>query len=947
MGLLISCCLVQANETPADEAAVYGIDNLELIAALGIEGYTESNVGNTITRNEFYTLLCKVAGYPAIENWNVVFSDLPPAAEGEKYAKVLYKLGLISHDKNGRIYPEGNVSPAEAASLFVKVLGYTAMAESKGGYPGGYLAVAASIDVTEDIDMSVPALTKGMAIDMAVNALEANIMTQTVRPDGSSDYKVEKDVNLFESAHGIYIVEGVVNGVDLSRISGVSNVKPFHIEVNEVSINVEKIFEGNLALAYDYLGYDVKAYVREGRFLGIEALYIQKSDVNEEHVFDIEDIVSVDSTSIKAYEPSGKKTKIYRFKKAVPLIYNGIATKKAFNADIIKGKTGTVKLLDNDGNGTADVAFVDAYTNVVVSYVDMEKLVAYDRLDPSLKVNVDNEADEPYVILYSPEGKELYPADAKEGSVLTVYECASDARQAFTKIYVSNEKEEGDIESIEDDDEIVVNGTTYELTPNCLTKCAPVIKLGTSVVLYLDVNGKVAYIEGAKTPEAIMGFLVAAGSESGIDSKLKLKFCLAPEEYIEAYAANYIKIDGVKYRNTDSAIFDHLNVAAKTMFTEPADEKAVNSIVRFALNSAGEVTYVDTILDGNMEPAHRYSNQTEVNCLYAVHEANGYYRKSGNHLSIGENIALNTETLLFTYPDITNKDVSVFDEDLYALTVFSKEIPSQTSKMDVWAFYTSRNQVVSTFIAKDSTQEFSTNSDEDDYFAIVSRKTTILDPNDENVAITNLILETKDGEVSVPVKENISFDGLPVPEDGQEAADPDLVGTTASANPAPGTKTTLTVDDLKLGDIILYNTDYKGYLKTVKLYYRASTNTPVITTGFGGGVTTATGWHRGYVFDTYPEGFYFYANTELTGNIEEDREILKNVKVEDCKFVFYTTYASCKSAQIDFTQHTDVLKTGVLNMANLKSYMETGDDCTFGILQRYYTYPKMFIAIEN
>ncbi len=945
MSLLFGCCLVQAEETVTE--TVYGTENVELINALGIAEYKESELGDNISRIEFYTLLCKVAGYPPVENWNTVFSDLAPAQEGEKYAKVLHKLGLISHDKNGRIYPDGNIPPAEAAALFVKVLGYTAMAEAKGGYPAGYLSVANSIDVTEGLDMSAPALTKGMAIDMSVNALEANVMTQTVRPDGTSEYKAEKELNLFESAHGIYIVEGVVNGVDISRISGVSNVRPFHIEVDETRINVELIFEDDLTKAYDYLGYDVKAYVTDKAPYGIMALYIDKTDSNREYVFDTEDVIKVDSTSLKAYDLSGKKTKNYRFKKAVPLIYNGVSTKSAFTGDVIAGKTGTVKLVDNNDDGTADVVFADVYKNIVVSYVDMEKLVAYDKINPAEKANIDNEADDPFVILYDLEGKEIYPTDVKEGNVLSVYDSASDARQAFSKIYVSSETETGEIESVQDKDEIVVNGTTYELTAECLEKCSNFVKPGSDVVLHIDAKGMVAYIEGAKPAETLIGFIVAADTESGMDSRLKFKICIAPEEYIEAYSAKNIKIDGVRYKNTDSEVYEHLNVAAKVMFPTINDSDVKNSIVRFALNSEGEIIFVDTLLDGNKEVAHRYSEHTNENCLFTSHVDSGYHRKSGQHITVDGNIVLNNNSMLFAYPDISDTTVSVFDEDMYSLNTFTKEVPSSVKVNDLWAFYTSRNQVISEFTAQPYSKKNVGGSDEDDYIAVVSRKTTILDPNDDNVAVTNLVLMTKDGEVNVPVKGTVQFDGLAVPAEGEEAKDPDLVGTTVSANPAPGTVTKLTADDLKQGDIIVYATDYKGYLANVTLYYRASTDTVVTQTGYGGALTSQFTWHRGYVFDSFPEGFFFYANSELTGDIDTDREILKNVKAEDCQFVYYTTYANCKSAGIDFSEHSEELRVGSLSMADLKSYMETGDDCTFGILQRYYTYPRMFVAIEG
>jgi hypothetical protein len=295
---------------------------------------------------------------------------------------------------------------------------------------------------------------------------------------------------------------------------------------------------------------------------------------------------------------------------------------------------------------------------------------------------------------------------------------------------------------------------------------------------------------------------------------------------------------------------------------------------------------------------------------------------------------------------MTDAEISVFDEDMYSRAVFTSEVHTNKTLQDVWAFYTAKDQIVSTFVAQPYTKKVGGSDDENAYFAIVSRKTTKLDTADDDAPITNLVVMTNNGEVSIPVNKEIKFMGLPIPQEGEVAKDPELVGTT-DAEPAPGMATKLTVDALKQGDIIRYAVDYKGYLSEVIFYYRPTTDTVVTTSGYFGAVTSVINWYKGYVYDTYPEGFFFYTSKDLTGNIEADREILENVTMEDCQFVYYTAYTSSASAGVDFSKHNDALRVGGKSMADLKSYVETGDDCTYGVLQRYYTYPRMFIALEG
>lgn len=930
IGILFSCCLVQAEETETVEAPVYGAENLDLMNVLGIVEYTEENLSQNITRGEFYALLCKTAGYPAVKDTEVIFSDLIPGAEYEEYAKVLYRLGLISYDRDGKIYPASPIPPAEAAALFVKVLGYTPMADAKGGYPAGYLAVASSLDVTEDIDMSVPDLTKGMALDMAVNALEADIMTQSVKANGETEYRVETDLKLFESALGIVVIEGVVNGVDISRVSGFNDVRPFFMEVEGEEIYAE------LPELHSFLGYEVKAYCVDDRNYGTKALYVEKTNYNKETVISIEDITEFGTTSIKAYEPDSNKAKTYKFKKAVPVVYNGVSTGKAFNESLVEGKLGTVTLLDNDGNNTADVVFVNVYDNVVVSYLDNSAMIAYDKYDNTKKINLDNDADEPYVIIYNAEGEECARNDISVGDVITVYESAPDAYQPYARIYVNKETSEGDIEEINDNNKIVVNGTEYELTDACYANHKNLVTVGASVVLYLDHMGYVAEMTAAAATEFVFGFIVAADTEGALDSKAKFKLYVDKDTFLEAYAANNIRIDGVRYSNTDAALFDNLHAAAVQMYGPAIGDDVRCSVVRYAVNTNGEISAIDTIMHDAKTVATRTSNLTDKNCLFAVKQASAYHRRSGNHSTLGSGVIMSSATLLLNYPDVTDEDVSVFDEDNYNYNKFTSEVPSNKTLSNTWAMYTKEDQIVSTLIAQPFSSKVGGGDDESAYFAIVDRVSVAMDANKDGAAIPCITVVSKNGMVKIPVEKDVEIAGLVAPDGSGNApaVDPDLVGT-------------LKVTDLKQGDVVKVTTNYKGYLTELALYYRPSSSSVVTTAGYYASVTSIFNWYNGYVYDCYPEGFYFYSSKDLTGDINKDAEILESISMEDCQFVYYTAYTSAICLSYDLSSDNEALRVGTGDYTKLKSYKDTGKDCTYGILQRYYTYPRTFVAIDG
>ena len=121
LSLVLSCVLVQADETISKN---YNGEIFKVLKAIGVADYENTELNATITRGEFYELLCKVSGYPATENNTQVFTDLIPGNPAEPYAKTLYKVGIIAPDNGGNVYPDAAISANEAVSRSVRVLGY-------------------------------------------------------------------------------------------------------------------------------------------------------------------------------------------------------------------------------------------------------------------------------------------------------------------------------------------------------------------------------------------------------------------------------------------------------------------------------------------------------------------------------------------------------------------------------------------------------------------------------------------------------------------------------------------------------------------------------------------------------------------------------------------------------------------------------------------------------
>ena len=643
--MLFSTGFVLADET---NTIVYGVNEMGLINALGIAEYEEADLGRTITRGEFYKIVCLMTGYPETKNSDIIYSDLTNENEYAGYIKTLTKLGMIS-SFDGKIYPDSAIKSSEAVKLVVNALGYGPMAKSRG-----YETVAAQTDLYEGLK-GAPAgeLTVGEAVVIVHNALRADLMIETVKPGTTEkEYKIIKDSNLLSETFGVYVIEGVVEGVDITRVQGENDVRPYHIEIDGVSLNV-----GLTGNPYEYLGYEVEAYWRDIRNFEPTLIYMSKTSSNEEIIIDTDDIDSLKSGRLEAYTEGNKKTKTYKLKNAIPVVYNGASTGKAFTEDMIEDKTGSVKLLDNDGNGVYDIVFVDIYENYVVSYVDADKMVIYDKFDTSKTICLDNTLDDPYVTVYDESGKEISIASATKNNVVSVYRSADDAYQAYIRAYVSKTTVSGEVESTELSENIItVDATEYKLSDDVISRFGSLIVPGTSVVMTLDVGGKVASVEADNNTKFSYGYLIGSDTEGALDSKTKFKLYTSDGEFIEVYGASNIYIDGIKYKNHDEAIKTVLKTVSKTIFGEETPETSEATVVRYALNSLGELSVIDTPVNGTTgKLAVRADALKTKDSLMGV-KAQGSastdtrYRRSGNHNTIGPKVAFSVAALCISVP---------------------------------------------------------------------------------------------------------------------------------------------------------------------------------------------------------------------------------------------------------------------------------------------------------
>lgn len=892
-----SMSFVLADETVKETC---GEKELGLINALKISDWEAQDLANTVTRGEFYTILCKMQALPGTKGNEKVFSDVEPSAKFAPYVRTLAKLGLIS-SKDGNIYPDAPIKASEAEKLIVNALGYSPRAEIQG-----YSYVASRLELYEGIDHAISGeLTAGDAVVMVYNALRADLMIQVVKPGSSPEYRVEEGTNLLGTAFGIYIAEGVVEGVDITRVKGENDVRPYHFEIDGLSLNI-----GFTENPYSYLGYEVEAYWKDIRNFEPTVMYIEKTHVNEEIVVDTEDIASIEKGKLEAYTSNGKKTDSYKLKNAIPVVYNGTATGKPLSEEMIDGKYGSVKLLDNNGNGTYDIAFVDIYENYVVSYTDAEESVIYDKFDTSKTVCLDNTLDDPYVTVYDSTGKEVSVASAVKNNVVSVYSSMDDSYQTYVRAYISDTVVSGEVESTElSSNIIVVNGKEYKLSDSIIARFGSVAVPGAQVTMSLDARGKVASIESGAMDAYKLGYLIGSDTEGVLDKTIQFKLYTADGEFVVLNGAENIYIDGIKYKNTDSEIAAVLHNVSVIFFGEDTLGTSKANVIRYAVNGAGELYSIDTPVNGKTGAlALREDNQTTKDALFGV-KAEGMnttdkrYRRSGHHHTIGPKVAFTSTAKGISAP--SGMVENYLDEDLYEAALAMNILSHNDIYDNVWAFYDNHKKASSEFVVLFDNNKVG-EAQENIKFSLIEQCSVVMaEDGTEKDAITII---TADGKLKLIAKENCKV--------------------VATANE------TMTVKDLKKGDIILYAQNPKGEVTSVTLWYRSETGTSV--QGLSSSRWDPRSVRVGYVYKKFEDGFLMYFADNLK-NID-------SITAADCEYVVNTgatpTYFMYQKYDDGRSKITES------DAAAIKSYEDTGADANKILLHTNYGKPITVVIFE-
>ncbi len=719
----------------------------QFLTGLGIYGRNEYTAPEQeVTRESFAKYLAIIAGKKGIymtERAIASFSDISEGYEG--YAGVMADGDLLKADAHGRFNPYSSVKFEEACRAFVMALGYSYLLENNTP-----VVAASNVGLIKSA-YSVPSksLTYETLNKMLINAIEGNVPAMTGIKNGAPIYEA---VPMLENNFKLREEIGIVNATSISSLDGSSKAKDGYIRIGAYEYLVKD------ADVSDLLGKKVKYYVDESGeeewvvyICGIEK-YNDVKLIDAENIHEFKD-------NYYYYYTDGTKIRKYRTADNKMLIYNNVALAKYPN-NYLQPVYGSVELIDNNGDGNYDVVKVLDYQTYVVSSIDKENGIIYDKYEnKSIRIDLFGELD-----IMNGKAKQKFDAIGAN-DVLSILQSADKGK---TVIYRSTNVFTGSVGDIkiEDNKRTVrfyddVHGSEIIRYLDCIPNYQGNVglKSGYDCMFFLDAFGKIAAYNLTTSTWGFGYFIKANVDYESVAEETLIKLFTEDNKIETLTASDRLRINGVRVKNIDE-ITSILGIGGK--------------LIKYRTDNKGQINRILTEDNGDPKDFRR---------LYAADKATYY----GSYGGFDKKVFVDDNTKLFIVPD----DANLTDESSYLYMLAKYYLISGKGEYNYIAYSANeKNRTAQIILLKDR---------------------TVKDPDAHNIGMISKIVTKYDEDYEyVHEISLVSSSGVQKVIFLQEEIDK---AVTATGNP---------YHNLKAGDVVNFAVRQDGYPSKINVLYEGA-----------------------------------------------------------------------------------------------------------------------------
>lgn len=646
----------------------------ELLSAIGIftdETFNIYESDEYVQRKELASVMCRLTGnagmleaLQAAPLTAAPFPDVPVNDEDAAAIKLACDTGIMQGYDSGLFGPEDAVGYEQAAKVIVSALGCDLYAQKNGGYPSGYVSVAAEKGIINGVGTTMGSpVTKRDFAHMLYNALDADIMKKT-GTGTNSVYETQEGKTLLSEYLRIEKGKGIINATSQTGLS-TDNM----LNNNDIQIDSE-VFKSGKSDAENYLGYKVTYYAADDDESGEKILLYVKNEQkpNDELVIQAGDIDESATTREKLvyWEDNNSKSKQKEIKLSpvADMIYNGKAY-PSFTKEELIPESGYVKLLDRDADGKADVIFVTSYEIMVVDRVSEYTSVVYNKYSHGYKSLKSIELDKnnsSYSLRILKDGTEIGIEEIKEWDVLSVA-VSKNSGEKRIEVQVCSDVIDAALNSIENENTIIADDTEYKLSKAYITAknqgdtVLKEIKAGQKLTLRLDIFGEVAFADSAAEDGEKYAYLFKMYIPSGSEDEVMAKILTDSGKWTTLRLAKNVSFNGTKCK--PEQVLNKLAIIKKKEVVH-----LDRQMILYELNGNGEIKTLktaksfDDISDSDLKSSLQL--QSAKNDEFWVREQSTKYYRSANR-SFGSAIYLRSDLKIFIIPTETYAD----DEEKY------------------------------------------------------------------------------------------------------------------------------------------------------------------------------------------------------------------------------------------------------------------------------------------
>ena len=645
---------------------------IKILSALGIiNGYEDGTFGpdRDVTRAEFATMLMRAmasAGLGSSDPAGTPFTDLANASWAVGDIRTAYDLGIINGMTETTFAPNNNVTYEQALKMIVCALNYgeqaNAIQATAVNVPWyyGYLQTARNLGLVDGVSVleTQPAKRKEIA-QMIYNALDV-YMLEKVEVSGGGNMYMESTQTWMKDKLKITKTRGEVladetNTIDTSGTVARAGQVLLTDEVNKTKIIVEK----NGVSVNGLLGKSVEYYYKTDD-LGTRTLVLiyARGGASQSIKIDAVNIANITGSyssgyAISYYESLDSVRPISITIAPTPTISINGEVKTNVPASALNIESGTLEFI-SDGAIYSKINVESLETYVVKSVNKTDNyIVDMYRPSGSNTLYIDDEDNNFVINMKNTSGSAISLSNLAQYNVLTVRKGTGAAGRTALDITVSTKNVSGTIKG-KDTDMININGTEYPISmymERYSGNDLNTLSVGDSCKAYLDKDGKIAYIIKSASSSTYYGYIAAAGIR---DDVLKLalisdKTTKMGSPYVEG--ANKITVDGIQYSDPNVILTKLAEAAALTTANIDGNGETYSQLVKYTINSAGAISEIDTAVVSTEEDP---TDETVFKGFNVAKSGNTMNYKSSSYDFIGasntDKFRINSSTKVFLVP---------------------------------------------------------------------------------------------------------------------------------------------------------------------------------------------------------------------------------------------------------------------------------------------------------